>query len=194
MAIRGGPAAIMGRIMPPRTVLSPGDRAFLVEARRAVLATIAPDGRPRLVPVCFVVDPEQPVLYTPLDDKPKRVDDVRDPRPRPRHPRAARGHAAGRPVGRGLVAPRVASARRNGRAHRTRARSRGRARRRDRRVAGEVPAVRRPSPRGEPARSASRSRSSRAGASTTASGRGRPPRPAGAGNGSSSSPGGSRRR
>ena len=37
-----------------------------------------PDGRPRLVPVCFVVDPGQPVVYTPLDDKPKRVDDVRD--------------------------------------------------------------------------------------------------------------------
>ncbi len=68
----------MGRIMPSRTVLSPGDRAFLVEARRAVLATIAPDGRPRLVPVCFVLDPDLPVAYTPLDDKPKRVDDVRD--------------------------------------------------------------------------------------------------------------------
>ena len=68
----------MGRIMPPRTVLSPGDRAFLVEARRAVLATLTPDGRPRLVPVCFVLDPDRPVVYTPLDDKPKRVDDVRD--------------------------------------------------------------------------------------------------------------------
>jgi PPOX class probable F420-dependent enzyme len=67
----------MDRIMAPRTALSPTDRAFLAEARRAVLATIAPDGRPRLVPVCFVVDPSRPIVYTPLDDKPKRVDDVR---------------------------------------------------------------------------------------------------------------------
>ena len=64
--------------MPPRTTLSPTDRAFLVEARRAVLATIAPNGRPRLVPICFVVDPSRPIVYTPLDDKPKRVDDVRE--------------------------------------------------------------------------------------------------------------------
>ena len=37
-----------------------------------MLATIAPDGRPRLVPICFVLDPVRPVLYTPLDEKPKR--------------------------------------------------------------------------------------------------------------------------
>ena len=59
-------------------------------ARRAVLATIAPDGRPRLVPVCFSLEPERPILYTPLDDKPKRADDpltlarVRDIRADPR--------------------------------------------------------------------------------------------------------------
>ena len=64
--------------MAPRATLSPADRAFLAEVRRAVLATIAPDGRPRLVPVCFVVDPARPIVYTPLDDKPKRVDDVRE--------------------------------------------------------------------------------------------------------------------
>jgi PPOX class probable F420-dependent enzyme len=60
----------------PDPILSPDERAFLESARRATLATIAPDGRPRLVPICFVVDPTSPVLYTPLDEKPKAVDDV----------------------------------------------------------------------------------------------------------------------
>ena len=56
-------------------MLTDDDRRLLAGARRAVLATIAPDGHPRLVPVCFVVDPVHPVVYTPLDDKPKSVDD-----------------------------------------------------------------------------------------------------------------------
>jgi len=56
-------------------VLSGVERSFLEVARRAVLATIAPDGRPRLVPICFVVAPVSPMLYTPLDDKPKVVDE-----------------------------------------------------------------------------------------------------------------------
>jgi PPOX class probable F420-dependent enzyme len=56
-------------------VLSAAERAFLELARRAVLATIAPDGRPRLVPVCFVLDPGRPILYTGLDEKPKTVDE-----------------------------------------------------------------------------------------------------------------------
>ncbi len=67
----------MGRIMAPRSELLPGERTFLAQRRRAVLATIAPDGQPRLVPICFVLDPARPIVYTPLDDKPKRVDDVR---------------------------------------------------------------------------------------------------------------------
>jgi PPOX class probable F420-dependent enzyme len=54
--------------------------APLAEARYAVLATTAPDGSPRLVPVCFVIEPEgqtagQPILWTPLDDKPKATTD-----------------------------------------------------------------------------------------------------------------------
>lgn len=57
-------------------VLTKAERAFLSTTRRAVLATIAPDGRPRLVPICFVVDPRTPVIWTPLDEKPKAVDDV----------------------------------------------------------------------------------------------------------------------
>lgn len=57
-------------------ILSGGQRAFVEPARRAVLATIASDGRPRLVPVCFVLDSSRPVFYTPLDEKPKNVNDV----------------------------------------------------------------------------------------------------------------------
>lgn len=56
-------------------VLTPSERDLLAGARRAVLATIAPNGRPRLVPICFVLDDTRPVLYTPLDDKPKRIDE-----------------------------------------------------------------------------------------------------------------------
>lgn len=62
------------------TILTAGQLAFLAEARTAVLATIAPDGTPRLVPVCFVVRDrsDDAVLYTPIDEKPKRAWDVRD--------------------------------------------------------------------------------------------------------------------
>lgn len=56
-------------------MLNDDDRALLSASRRAVLATIAPDGRPRLVPVCYVVDAERPVIYSPLDRKPKRSQD-----------------------------------------------------------------------------------------------------------------------
>ena len=61
--------------MPPEPVLSAAQRAFLDAARRAVLATVSPGGRPRLVPICFSVDPGSPVLYTPIDEKTKRRDD-----------------------------------------------------------------------------------------------------------------------
>jgi PPOX class probable F420-dependent enzyme len=76
--------------MPSEPVLSTAQRSFILAARRAVLATIAPDGRPRLVPICFALADEQPVLYSPLDDKPKRSADpldlarVRDLRSDPR--------------------------------------------------------------------------------------------------------------
>ena len=61
--------------MPSEPVLTAVQRAFIDSTRRAVLATIAPDGRPRLVPICFSLDPGRPVLYAPLDDKPKRAND-----------------------------------------------------------------------------------------------------------------------
>ena len=61
--------------MPSEPLLSAGQRAFLESARRAVLATFAPDGHPRLLPICFVLSGEPPIVYTPIDDKPKRTDD-----------------------------------------------------------------------------------------------------------------------
>jgi PPOX class probable F420-dependent enzyme len=59
--------------------LLPAEARFLAPARRAVLATIAPNGRPRLVPVCFVLlgDGDAATIYSPLDEKPKRVTDPR---------------------------------------------------------------------------------------------------------------------
>ena len=56
-------------------VLTEAQRQFVVGERRATLATIAPDGRARLVPVCFVLIGD--VVWSPLDQKPKSVDDVR---------------------------------------------------------------------------------------------------------------------
>jgi PPOX class probable F420-dependent enzyme len=64
-------------------------------ARRAVLATIADDGRPRLVPIAYALAPwsdgeGHPVLYSAIDEKPKSVTDplrlarVRDIVARPR--------------------------------------------------------------------------------------------------------------
>jgi len=61
--------------MSAEPVLSATQRAFLASVRRAVLATIGPDGRPRLVPICFVLHDTQPVLYSPIDEKPKRTAD-----------------------------------------------------------------------------------------------------------------------
>jgi PPOX class probable F420-dependent enzyme len=58
--------------------LTTAQRDRLAGARRAVLATISPDGRPRLVPICFVVDAVRPVLWSALDEKPKRAADVHD--------------------------------------------------------------------------------------------------------------------
>ena len=59
--------------MPP--VLTPADRRLLAAARTATLATVDGEGRPRLVPVCFVL--LHGVVWTPLDEKPKAVADVR---------------------------------------------------------------------------------------------------------------------
>lgn len=60
-------------------VLTPAQAQLLESARRAVLATVRPDGRPRLVPMTFsfVADGDLLVLYSPLDEKPKSVADPR---------------------------------------------------------------------------------------------------------------------
>ena len=63
-------------------VLGDQVRAFVAETRRAVLATTSPEGRPRLVPVCFVLAPGHDaygrvVVYTPIDEKPKASSDPR---------------------------------------------------------------------------------------------------------------------
>jgi PPOX class probable F420-dependent enzyme len=80
------------------SVLTAAERAFLEDARRAVLATTAADGHARLVPICYAVEPVerderslQPfAIWSPLDEKPKRTDDplalarVRDVLARPK--------------------------------------------------------------------------------------------------------------
>jgi PPOX class probable F420-dependent enzyme len=60
------------------SILSSIERAFLSRAREGVLATLAPAGRPRIVPICFVLDDgraDLPVLYSAIDDKPKASSD-----------------------------------------------------------------------------------------------------------------------
>lgn len=68
--------------MTDASLLDPIMRSFLAGSRTATLATTASSGRPRLVPICFVVgadDPNgRPRLHSPLDDKPKRSDDPHD--------------------------------------------------------------------------------------------------------------------
>ena len=41
------------------------------DARVARLATVDPEGRPHVVPICFVLDSD--TLYTAVDEKPKRT-------------------------------------------------------------------------------------------------------------------------
>src|SRR3954464_9600109 len=57
--------------------LTARERRFLESHRRVVLVTVAPDGQPRPIPICFVLADDAAVLYTPLDDKPKAADDPR---------------------------------------------------------------------------------------------------------------------
>jgi PPOX class probable F420-dependent enzyme len=57
------------------SILTPEQRSFVEAARTAILATTAPGGRPRLVPICFVLDGD--VLLSPLDEKPKQPGDPR---------------------------------------------------------------------------------------------------------------------
>ena len=61
--------------MTSELALDPTTRHRLIEARRATLATIRPDGSPRLVPICYALHPTAAVLYSPLDEKSKRTGD-----------------------------------------------------------------------------------------------------------------------
>lgn len=62
---------------PAPPILTPGDRRLLLASRTATLATLDPNGRPRLVPCCFAPDPARDLLWTPIDEKPKRSADPR---------------------------------------------------------------------------------------------------------------------
>jgi PPOX class probable F420-dependent enzyme len=61
-------------------ILTQAERVFVASARTAVLATTPSNGPPRLVPICFVLDETAAPLriYSPLDEKPKRVANPRD--------------------------------------------------------------------------------------------------------------------
>ena len=64
----------------PRRRLDANELKLLASSRRAVLATIAEDGRPRLVPIAFAYADSaegQLILYSVLDEKPKSVADPR---------------------------------------------------------------------------------------------------------------------
>lgn len=64
--------------------LPPALGRLVADARTATLATIRPDGRPRLVPICFAVAPPDAseagrlLLHSALDEKPKGAADPRD--------------------------------------------------------------------------------------------------------------------
>jgi PPOX class probable F420-dependent enzyme len=45
------------------------------DARVARLATVDPEGRPHVVPICFALDGD--ILYTAVDEKPKRTRELR---------------------------------------------------------------------------------------------------------------------
>jgi PPOX class probable F420-dependent enzyme len=63
-------------------VLTADQLAFIEGRRTATLATLSGTGQPRLVPICFVLadadaEDSYAVLYSPLDEKPKRSHDMR---------------------------------------------------------------------------------------------------------------------
>lgn len=61
--------------MPNRTTLTEAEGAFVQAQRVARLATADEDGHPHIVPVCYAFDGKR--FHTPLDEKPKRVDESR---------------------------------------------------------------------------------------------------------------------
>jgi PPOX class probable F420-dependent enzyme len=65
--------------MATTAFLTADQLTFARAARTATLATIGSAGRPRLVPICFVLGSPaldgRPLIYSPLDEKPKRSPD-----------------------------------------------------------------------------------------------------------------------
>jgi len=64
----------------PRRRLDADELKLLASSRRAVLATVSDNGRPRLVPIAFAYADAadgQLILYSALDEKPKSVADPR---------------------------------------------------------------------------------------------------------------------
>ncbi len=58
--------------MSSRTILTDAEVTFAHKQRVARLATADADGHPHVVPVCYAFDGVR--FYTPLDEKPKRVE------------------------------------------------------------------------------------------------------------------------
>jgi PPOX class probable F420-dependent enzyme len=56
----------------PLGLFTSEQRAFLESQRVARLATSGPDGAPHVVPICYALG--EACLYTPIDEKPKRVE------------------------------------------------------------------------------------------------------------------------
>lgn len=59
--------------MPGRITLTEAEIAFVQAQKVARLATADAEGHPHLIPVCYAFDGTR--FYTPLDEKPKRVDE-----------------------------------------------------------------------------------------------------------------------
>jgi len=60
--------------MNQKVQFSEAELRFLYKQRVARLATVTPEGNPHLVPVCYAFDGHY--IYTPLDEKPKRVSPI----------------------------------------------------------------------------------------------------------------------
>lgn len=58
--------------MVKRAVLTEAEATFVQQQRVARLATVDVDGNPHVIPVCYAFDGTR--FYTPLDEKPKRVE------------------------------------------------------------------------------------------------------------------------
>lgn len=57
---------------PPLAALTPEQAAFLEQQRSGRLATVDPAGQPHAVPICYAL--LNGIIYTPIDEKPKRGD------------------------------------------------------------------------------------------------------------------------